>query len=47
MADTKGPLVYLREQFGSKFLNEYKLLDEKDKETLKQWATEEMIAIGR
>lgn len=44
----KSPLIYLKEQLNDdgNFLGDYRRLPDSDKETLKKWAAEEMVATG-
>jgi len=43
-----GALLYLQQQLNGKgdFFNSYRELSDKDKETLKKWADEEMDVLG-
>lgn len=44
------PLTYIQKTMaqipGSNFISDWKQLNEEDKETLKQWAAEEMKVLG-
>lgn len=41
-----SPLVYLQKNIGSDFFQEWKKMSEDDKQTLRKWAAEEIVAKG-